>query len=98
MKPWVPMGSPLNHELSKPVWTTGLWINGYSMRDPVDFLDMYPDGLEPDWFPIYVPRTGIGLIGHPQVDVQVNTTAPGMTAWSIIEHGAYWTDRTMLNA
>ena len=88
MHDWVTMGSPLNHEITKPVWNTGKWINCYSMRDPVEFLDMYPQSLI-SWSPVMIPRTGVGLVGHPQVDVPVETTSPG-TGWSIGEHGAYW--------
>jgi len=90
MHDWVTMGSPLNHAISKPLWNDGKWINCYSMRDPVVFLDMYPNSLI-SWSPVMIPRTGIGLVGHKQVDQPpVDTTDTSGSGWSISEHGAYW--------
>jgi hypothetical protein len=74
MKHWVAMGSPLNHEISKPVWNSGLWINAYSEEDRIVKLDMYP-------IPFYYPRFGLGITKHPQVDAPVEITGG---------HSAYW--------
>ncbi len=91
MHDWVTMGSPLNHDISKPVWNTGLWLNCYSTRDPVVYFDIYPT-------PFYFPQCDIGLIGHPQVDDYVDSTDYSGSGLSITEHGAYWTHKKVLNA
>jgi hypothetical protein len=85
------MGSPLNHEISKPVWNEGLWINAYSIRDPVVYLNMYPNGLV-NWSPVSIPHFAKSPFNPQQVDVQIDTTSPGK-GWSIGEHGAYWKNK-----
>jgi hypothetical protein len=97
MQHWVTMGSPLNSTVRKPVWNEGKWINAYSTRDPVVYLDMYPNSLV-NGFPILLPRWGAGLTAHPQVDAPpIITAAPGRLPYSLGEHTTYWTHTSVLS-
>jgi len=89
MHDWVTMGSPLKHDINKPVWNSGPWINAYSTRDPVVYLDMYPG---------FIPTFGKGLIGHPQVDPPAIITTSGSGGPSLPEHTAYWTNPGLLTS
>jgi RHS repeat-associated protein len=95
---WVTMGSPLNHNISKPLWNTGKWINFYSYYDPIVYLDMYPDPgwLSPTLFgPIlssiyFPPNFTLGVFNPPQVNDSFHDNMTGTSMLSISEHGAYW--------
>jgi hypothetical protein len=89
MHDWVTMGSPLKHDINKPVWNEGLWINAYSTRDPVVYLDMYPG---------FIPTFGKGLIDHPQVDPPAIITTSGSGGPSLPEHTAYWTNPGLMTS
>jgi len=87
MHDWVTMGSPLNHDISKPLWNEGLWVNAYSTRDPVVYLNMYPNGLI-NWSPVSIPQFAKEPFNPQQVDDHVDSTDSSGSA--ISEHGAYW--------
>jgi RHS repeat-associated protein len=102
MHDWVTMGSPLNHNISKPVWNTGKWVNCYSHYDPIVYLDMYPN---PGWVspvlfgPIlssiyFPPSLSFSPFNPPQVDVPVDMT----TTFHFNEHTRYWNNDTVIDS
>jgi hypothetical protein len=97
MNDWVTMGSPLNHDIQKPIWNTGKWINGYSSRDPVTYLNMYPHSLiDSGWCPVFLPRFATKPFNPQGADVPRDTTAAG-SGMSLGEHAAYWTHGRLIN-
>jgi len=99
MHDWVTMGSPLNHNISKPVWNTGKWINFYSYYDPIVYLDMYPD---PGWHSplgavFFLPSFTLGVFNPPQVDDSLGKNMGAWGALSILEHSRYWNDDDVID-
>jgi RHS repeat-associated protein len=97
MHDWVTMGSPLNHGISKPIWNEGLWINAFSTRDPVVYLNMYPNGLI-NWSPVSVPQFAKEPFNPSQVDPPAIITTSGSGGPSLPEHTAYWTNPGLLTS
>jgi pimeloyl-ACP methyl ester carboxylesterase len=105
MHDWVTMGSPLNHNISKPVWNTGKWINFYSYYDPIVYLDMYPDPgwvslllFDPVLSSIYFPPSfTLGVFNPPQVNDSLGKNMGSWGALSILEHSRYWEDDDVID-
>jgi hypothetical protein len=99
MNDWVTMGSPLNHNISKPSWNTGKWINFYSYYDPIVYLDMYPN---PGWHSplsaiFSLPNFTLGVFNPAQVDDRMEKNMTKTYRLSLDEHSAYFKDRDVIN-
>ena len=100
MNDWVTMGSPLDHDIEKPIWNTGKWINAFSTRDPVTYLNMYPHSLiDSSWCPVFLPQPANSPFNPPGVDFPINSTSGGglPIIKNVQEHGAYWKHPRVLN-
>jgi hypothetical protein len=95
MHDWVTMGSPLNHNVSKPLWNDGLWVNAYSTHDLVVYFNMYPNQLI-NRSTVSIPQFAKEPFNPSQVDVWVDTTDSNNHWWQ--EHTAYWENKRLLNA
>lgn len=97
MHDWVTMGSPLNHDISKPLWNEGRWVNAYSTRDPVVYFNIYPNGLI-NWSPVSIPQFSKTPFNPSQVDPPAIITTSGSGGPSLPEHTAYWTNPGLLTS
>ena len=97
MHDWVTMGSPLNHDISKPLWNEGRWVNAYSTRDPVVYFNIYPNGLI-NWSPVSIQQFSKTPFNPSQVDPPAIITTSGSGGPSLPEHTAYWTNPGLLTS